>query len=93
MRHAVIRIRKSALQHNLQRVRHLAPNSKVISMVKANAYGIGVQHAVEAFSNTDAFGVASLAEALEIRTLGNDKPITLIEGVFESEEMSIAIQQ
>lgn len=93
MRHAVIRIRKSALQHNLQRVRQLAPNSKVISMVKANAYGIGVQHAIDAFSDTDAFGVASLTEALEIRAHGNDKPITLIEGIFEADEMPIAIQQ
>jgi alanine racemase len=36
---------------------------------------------------TDAFGVACLEEALEIRQLGYTQPITLIEGVFSEDEM------
>lgn len=92
MRHACIRIRKSALKHNFNRVKQLAPQSKVVCMVKANAYGIGVQPAIEAFAEADAFGVATLAEALEIRALGNQKAITLIEGIVEADEMNVVLE-
>lgn len=93
MRKATISISKSALQHNLQRVKKLAPYAKTVCMVKANAYGIGVANAIDAFEQADAFGVACLEEALEIRQLGNQKPITLIEGVFSEDEMQIVIEQ
>jgi alanine racemase len=91
VRQVTIHIRAAALQHNLERVKQLAPKSKVVCMVKANAYGIGVQHAVQSFSHADAFGVACLQEALEIRQFCSNKPITLIEGIFSQDEMSIAI--
>lgn len=93
MRKATISISKSALQHNLQRVKQLAPTAKTVCMVKANAYGTGVTHAVEAFEQADAFGVACLEEALEIRQIGNQKPITLIEGIFTEDEMQTVIEQ
>lgn len=93
MRKATISISESALQHNFQRVKQLAPSSQVVCMVKANAYGIGVANAIKAFEHADAFGVACLQEALEIRELGNLKPITLIEGVFSEDEMQIVIDQ
>ncbi|PRD37649.1 UNVERIFIED_CONTAM: alr [Trichonephila clavipes] len=62
-------------------------------MVKANAYGHGVQDCLAALNATDAFGVACLEEALEIRRLGYTQPITLIEGVFTEDEMEDVIQQ
>jgi alanine racemase len=62
-------------------------------MVKANAYGHGVQDCLAALNATDAFGVACLEEALEIRRLGYTQPITLIEGVFTEDEMGDVIQQ
>lgn len=91
MRHTSIHISKSALQHNLQRVKQLAPQAQVVCMVKANAYGIGVANAVSAFTQADAFGVACLEEALEIRELGYQQPITLIEGIFSADEMTTVI--
>lgn len=93
MRQATVCIDKQALQHNFQRVKQLVPTAKVVCMVKANAYGIGVQPAIEAFEQADSFGVACLDEALEIRKLGNHKSITLIEGVFSEHEMAIAIAE
>ncbi len=89
MRQATVYIDSQALQYNLNRVKQLAPNAKVVSMVKANAYGHGVKDCLAALSATDAFGVACLQEALEIRELGFNQPITLIEGVFSLDEMSI----
>lgn len=93
MRQATIYIDSKALQYNLNRVKQLAPHSQIVSMVKANAYGHGVQDCLTALNATDAFGVACLEEALEIRRLGYTQPITLIEGVFTEDEMEDVIQQ
>ncbi|WP_411687385.1 alanine racemase [Acinetobacter indicus] len=93
MRQATVYIDRAALQYNLNRVRQLAPTAKIVSMVKANAYGHGVKDCLAALQNSDAFGVACLQEALEIRELGFQQPITLIEGVFTKDEMPIVIEQ
>ena len=93
MRQATVYIDSQALQYNLNRVKQLAPHSQIVSMVKANAYGHGVQDCLAALNATDAFGVACLEEALAIRRLGYTQPITLIEGVFTEDEMEDVIQQ
>lgn len=81
-----ILLSQSALAHNLQRVKQLTPQSLVVSMVKANAYGHGVAFALQALQQTDLFGVACIQEARQLRTLGCQHPIALIEGVFNLEE-------
>jgi len=91
VRQATVYIDQEALQYNLNRVRELAPAAKIVSMVKANAYGHGVKDCLAALKDTDAFGVACLQEALEIRELGYTQPITLIEGVFSADEMQAAV--
>lgn len=93
MRQATVYIDSQALQYNLNRVKQLAPTAKIVSMVKANAYGHGIKDCLAALSETDAFGVACLEEALEIRDLGYQQMITLIEGVFSENEMQIIIDQ
>lgn len=93
MRQATVCIDSEALQYNLNRVKQLAPTAQIVSMVKANAYGHGVKDCLAALNESDAFGVACLEEALEIRKLGYSQPVTLIEGVFSEDEMQIAIEQ
>ncbi|MGH8320919.1 MAG: alanine racemase [Gammaproteobacteria bacterium] len=83
-------INLSALRHNLQRARTLAPHSRIMAMVKANAYGHGIAAAARALSQADAFGVASLDEALAIRHAGLAHPIVLLEGVFAATELENA---
>lgn len=92
MRQATVCIDSEALQYNLNRVKELAPKAKIVSMVKANAYGHGVKDCLAALDKSDAFGVACLEEALEIRELGYSQPVTLIEGVFSQDEMRTAIE-
>ncbi|MDW3138928.1 alanine racemase, partial [Vibrio sp. 1288] len=46
----------SALQHNLQRVKAQAPESKVMAVVKANGYGHGLRHVAKHDNHGDAFG-------------------------------------
>ena len=92
MRQATITIDKQALRKNFNRVKTLAPHSKVVSMVKANAYGHDIKACLSALSETDAFGVACLDEAIQIRKLGYTQDITLIEGVFDEAELINAIE-
>ena len=86
IRQPIIELSSTALTANLSAVRTLAPNSKVVSMVKADAYGHGIAFALAALSSTDIFGVACIEEARQIRDLGYKQPITLIEGVFSEAE-------
>ena len=52
-----------ALEHNLARVKQLAPSSKVMSVIKANAYGHGLLAVAETLHESDYFAVACLHEA------------------------------
>ncbi len=90
MNPVIAEISKSSLRHNLQRVRQLAPKSKVLAMIKANAYGhnsIGVAKALE---GVDALGVARLNEAMTLASAGIKTPIVLMEGCFNIDELQQA---
>jgi len=82
----------AALRHNLKRVRALAPKSRVMAVLKANAYGHGLALAAQALVDADAFAVASLEEAQVIRRAGLSNPIVLLEGVFGEQELEAAAQ-
>ncbi len=79
-----------ALKHNLSVVRLRAPQSKVMAVVKANAYGHGIVPTARALIGADAFGVARLPEALALRAAGLAHPIVLLEGVFSRDEIDAA---
>lgn len=74
------RIDLAALLHNLQQVRAAAPSSKVLAVLKANAYGHGLLKVAEQLKDASAFGVARIDEALMLRAGGIVKPIVLLEG-------------
>lgn len=78
-----------ALQHNLQQVKNLAPQSKILAMVKANGYGHGLQWAAEGLARADAYGVACIEEALVLRQAKITKPIVLLEGFFTTSELQL----
>ena len=80
-----------ALRHNYQLAQSLAPDSKTIPMVKANAYGHGAVKVSQALSDiAPAFGVACIEEALELRSAGIKQPILLLEGAFDAAELKVA---
>jgi len=83
-------IDSSALRHNLQVVRRWAPRSRVMSVIKANAYGHGLVAVARALDSTDAFAVARVDEGLTLRRAGIRKPTLLLEGVFDSEQLAAA---
>jgi alanine racemase len=83
----------AALRHNLGRVRATAPASRVMAVIKANAYGHGLVPAAKALAETDGFSVARLDEGLALRAAGLANRILLLEGVFSAEQLAVAAQQ
>ncbi|HEY6643406.1 alanine racemase [Povalibacter sp.] len=79
-----------ALRHNLAAVRRLAPDSRVLAVIKANAYGHGIVEVARALATADAFGVARIGEGLTLRAAGITGPIVLLEGVFSAVELQQA---
>lgn len=98
MRNANICIDTDALSHNLHCIKsRLSPTTKVLAMVKANAYGHGITPALMGLGDADGYGVACLDEALPIVDFltpadKKDKLIVLIEGVFSEQEWHTAIK-
>lgn len=88
MRPLVARISLDALAHNLRVARRHAGDSKILSVIKANAYGHGLTRAVRALGQTDGFAVLSVDEAANLRQMGVEKPILLLEGPFQAGEMA-----
>jgi len=84
---------RSALRHNLQVVRDIAPRSKVLAVVKANAYGHGLVPAAHALISADGFGVARLREAIALRESGIGQTIVLLEGLFSHAEFDAAARK
>ena len=69
-----------ALQHNLRIVRQLAPNSKIMPVIKANAYGHGMLRIASALKSADGFAVARVNEGVLLRKAGITNKITVLEG-------------
>ncbi|EGJ12415.1 MULTISPECIES: alanine racemase [Rubrivivax] len=78
-----------ALAHNLQRARAQAPDARVWAVVKANAYGHGIERAYDGLRGADGFALLDLDEAERLRTLGWRGPILLLEGVFEPRDLEL----
>jgi alanine racemase len=78
-----------ALAANLARVRAAAPDSRVWAVVKANAYGHGIERVFDALRSADGFALLDLAEAERVRALGWRGPVLLLEGVFEPRDLEL----
>ena len=81
-------IHVDALRHNLAQVRALAPNSRVMAVVKADGYGHGLERVARALAGADAFGVAALADAERLRAAGLSQRIVLLSGFDEASDLS-----
>jgi alanine racemase len=83
-------IDSAALRHNLGTIRAYAPGSKVMAVIKANAYGHGLVSTALALGDADAFAVARLEEGIALRAAGVRAPIVLLEGIFNAEQLAEA---
>jgi alanine racemase len=79
-----------ALQHNLKIVQRAVSSSRILAVIKANGYGHGMLRVAGALQEADAFGVASIDEAAQLREAGIDKRIVLLEGAFSTDDLDLA---
>ena len=82
-------VHTEALRHNLARMRRAAGDSRVWGIVKANAYGHGIERVFDGLRGVDGFALLDLQEAERVRALGWRGPILLLEGVFEARDLEL----
>jgi len=82
-------VHTAALAHNLARARAAAPDAHAWAVVKANAYGHGIEHVYDALRAADGFALLDLAEAERVRALGWRGPVLLLEGCFEPRDLEL----
>ncbi len=85
-------INLSACQHNLTVAKQAAPDSKCIAIIKANAYGHGMVEVAKALTEADAFAVARIDEAVQLREAGISTPVLLLEGFTSEDELNLLRQ-
>ena len=82
-------IHTEAFQHNLNRVRELAPESKIWSVIKARAYGHSFDAALKGLGSTDGFALLDIQDAVWLREHGWKGRILLLEGLFHENELPL----
>ena len=90
----MLKINFTALNHNVRLIKQFAPNSKILAMVKDNAYGHSLEEISMALMNdVHAFGVYNLAEACKLRSLQIKKKIVLMQGFTHSDQIDLIQKQ
>ncbi|MDD5036634.1 MAG: alanine racemase [Methylococcaceae bacterium] len=85
--HAVLDM--AALTHNLARLRERAPRSKIMAVIKANAYGHGAIRVARTLREADAFAVARVDEGMALREAGIRQRIVVLQGFICQEELEL----
>lgn len=88
----VATIHLAALQHNLAVAKSHAPAAKAWAVVKANAYGHGLNRAMQAFAAADGLALIETEGAVRLREAGWQKPILLLEGFFEPADLPVCVE-
>lgn len=84
------RIDGRALRHNLAVARRLAPNCRVMAVIKSNAYGHGMAAVSRAIADrVDAFAVATLQEGIDCRAANPALPVTLLSGLRQPADLEL----
>jgi alanine racemase len=86
-----VRIHPDAIRHNLQIAKRSAEGARVWAVVKANAYGHGIERIYSALAAADGIALLDLDEAVRVRELGWTGPILLLEGVFDAADVATAV--
>lgn len=84
------RIHLDSIRRNIDFVRRTAASSRVWAVIKANAYGHGIERIYPALAQADGIALLDLDEAVRVRELGWTNPVLLLEGIFEARDVEIA---
>lgn len=91
-RHSRVVINLRTIQLNYQYLKKISANSNVIAVIKADAYGHGAIQVANALSTADAFAVATVMEAIELREAGIQQKIIVLGGVIKVDEMQACLE-
>ena len=78
----------SALQNNL-RVARRAASSRIMAVIKANAYGHGLLRVADALNEAEGFAMLDVRDAVALREAGFRQTILLLEGFFTADELPL----
>lgn len=78
-----------AIRHNYDLIHQKMPNQKILAMIKSNAYGHGLIHVAKSLPHANAFGVATIAEALQLISANVKNDIVVMRGFATREELSV----
>lgn len=87
-RAAHVVIDRAAMQHNLQQVRALTPNAKIMAVIKADGYGHSMEVAAQALNDADEFAVTALDDVERLRSQGISKPLTMLSATFDVAQLN-----
>ena len=88
MRPTSATVRLDAIVDNFRLADQLAPASKSIAVIKANAYGHGLLKVAQALeAGVPAFAVAFIDEAVQLRDAGIRKPILVLQGATRTADI------
>ncbi len=83
----------AALRHNFAVARRHAGPTRLWAVVKANAYGHGLERAVQALADAaDGFALIELERAVALRAAGLDQPILMLDGFFAADELPLFVR-
>ncbi len=82
-------IHPDAIAHNLGIARRHGGDARLWGVIKANAYGHGIERVWPALAVADGLAMLDLAEAQRVRDLGWRGPILLLEGCFEARDLEL----
>jgi len=81
-----------ALQHNFQIAKQHANAKHVAAVIKANAYGHGLEKAASALTGADLFGVTDVHEAVALEQVGTGKPILVLQGLMKADDLHLVAE-
>jgi alanine racemase len=85
-------IDRSAFQHNISIAQQLAPDSALMVVIKADAYGHGLIKMAEAAGPNSALAVATAEEARRLIDCGIKNSIWVLEGPFSGACLALSVQ-
>lgn len=78
-----------AMQSNLAVARAAAPGARLWAVVKADAYGHGLENGLRGFADADGLSLIEFDRAVRLRELGWDKPIMMMQGLFDRADLDL----
>ena len=82
-------ISAGALAHNLMVAKAYASGARLWAVIKANAYGHGLERAARALEAADGYAVLDFQEAARLRLAGIDRPLLMLEGFFKPADVAL----